>query len=391
MTVRVSDPFGLVELGRAFHTTVAADRHPAHGAAARDPARRRLDRVRRQPAPGLRHRQRGGRDRARVPPRRRPAPGALAQLGPRRRADGAPRGAAVAVAGDPVPRQPACARTAARASPPRSRRAVSAAASIAVHLSQRGFTVRLVTAAGEDPSSAWHTRDDRAQHRPAAGGAGRRPAGAPARSRHRLADRGRSRRAAASRCSASVDRARRPRAKPDARARRLGAGGRRSTSTPGSAPAPPARTRPRSSPAGLACGRRWVRATGSRRSGRSWRAAAPALPRRGAAVDAAPAASSDDRAVAGARRPALPLAWWSRGRAPPGLAADLAGASPGLPARRSARCSSLAAVVAGTGALGPLVAAAAAVVGLQVLARRDGWRARSSAARRCRSARPGTG
>jgi len=37
--------------------------------------------------------------------------------------------------------------------------AVSAAASIAVHLSQRGFTVRLVTAAGEDPTHAWHYRE----------------------------------------------------------------------------------------------------------------------------------------------------------------------------------------------------------------------------------------
>lgn len=37
--------------------------------------------------------------------------------------------------------------------------AVSAAASIAVHLSHRGFTVRLVTAAGEDPASSWHYRD----------------------------------------------------------------------------------------------------------------------------------------------------------------------------------------------------------------------------------------
>ena len=37
--------------------------------------------------------------------------------------------------------------------------AVSAAASVAVHLSHRGFTVRLVTATGEDPSSAWHVRD----------------------------------------------------------------------------------------------------------------------------------------------------------------------------------------------------------------------------------------
>ena len=37
--------------------------------------------------------------------------------------------------------------------------AVSAAASIAVHLSQRGFMVRFVTAAGEDPNNAWHYRD----------------------------------------------------------------------------------------------------------------------------------------------------------------------------------------------------------------------------------------
>jgi uncharacterized protein (DUF58 family) len=36
--------------------------------------------------------------------------------------------------------------------------AVSAAASIAVHLSHRGFAVRLVTATGEDQSSSWHVR-----------------------------------------------------------------------------------------------------------------------------------------------------------------------------------------------------------------------------------------
>jgi uncharacterized protein (DUF58 family) len=39
--------------------------------------------------------------------------------------------------------------------------AVSAAASIAVHLTRRGFTVRLVTAAGEAGSRDWHTRADR--------------------------------------------------------------------------------------------------------------------------------------------------------------------------------------------------------------------------------------
>lgn len=36
--------------------------------------------------------------------------------------------------------------------------AVSAAASVAVHLTRRGFAVRLVTATGEEPGSAWHLR-----------------------------------------------------------------------------------------------------------------------------------------------------------------------------------------------------------------------------------------
>jgi uncharacterized protein (DUF58 family) len=37
--------------------------------------------------------------------------------------------------------------------------AVSIAASVAVHLVQRGFSVRLVTAAGEDVNGAWHERE----------------------------------------------------------------------------------------------------------------------------------------------------------------------------------------------------------------------------------------
>jgi hypothetical protein len=37
--------------------------------------------------------------------------------------------------------------------------AVTATASLAVHLSQRGFAVRLVTAGGEDGANAWHLRD----------------------------------------------------------------------------------------------------------------------------------------------------------------------------------------------------------------------------------------
>lgn len=37
--------------------------------------------------------------------------------------------------------------------------AVSVAASVALHLSSRGYTVRLVTAAGEHPDTAWHNRN----------------------------------------------------------------------------------------------------------------------------------------------------------------------------------------------------------------------------------------
>ena len=84
----------------------AADRHPADRrrsprsrSAARGPAPATTGPARSPP-------ERRGRHRARVPPRRRPAPRALAQLGPRRRADGAPRGAAVAVARHGLPRQP---------------------------------------------------------------------------------------------------------------------------------------------------------------------------------------------------------------------------------------------------------------------------------------------
>ena len=57
--------------------------------------------------------------------------------------------------------------------------AVSAAASIAVHLTHRGFAVRLVTATGEEPGSAWHVRDADAQHRPPARGAGGRRSRSP--------------------------------------------------------------------------------------------------------------------------------------------------------------------------------------------------------------------
>ncbi len=44
--------------------------------------------------------------------------------------------------------------------------AVAAAASIAVHLSHRGYTVRLVTAAGEGAAGSWHQRDADRNTRP---------------------------------------------------------------------------------------------------------------------------------------------------------------------------------------------------------------------------------
>ncbi len=44
--------------------------------------------------------------------------------------------------------------------------AVSAAASVAVHLCRRGYLVRLVTASGEDPTTVWHTRDPDLNIRP---------------------------------------------------------------------------------------------------------------------------------------------------------------------------------------------------------------------------------
>ncbi|HEU4811660.1 MAG TPA: DUF58 domain-containing protein [Nocardioides sp.] len=158
MSVRVSDPFGLVELGRAFHTTVPLTVTP-----------------RTVPLPNI------------------PLGGAWTGSG-----DNRPRAFATGSAEDVTVReyrrgddlrrvhwrssahvgelmvrreeQPWQSRaTLFLDNRLRSHRgqgiassleaAVSAAASIAVHLSHRGFTVRLVTANGEDPNSAWHFRD----------------------------------------------------------------------------------------------------------------------------------------------------------------------------------------------------------------------------------------
>jgi uncharacterized protein (DUF58 family) len=158
MTVRVSDPFGLVELGRAFRTTVPVT----------------------------------------VTPRTVPLPTIPLGGGWTGSGDNRPRAFATGSAEDVTVREyregddlrrvhwRSSARTGElmvrREEQPWQSRAtvfldnrsgahrghgiassleaaVSAAASIAVHLSHRGFMVRLVTASGEDTSGAWHVRD----------------------------------------------------------------------------------------------------------------------------------------------------------------------------------------------------------------------------------------
>ena len=158
MTVRVSDPFGLVELGRSFRTTVpltvtprttplpliplggawtgSGDNRPrafATGSAEDVTVReyRRGDDLRRV------HWRSSARTGELMVRREEQPWQSRATLFLDNRA-GAHRGRGVASSLEA---------------------AVSAAASIAVHLSHRGFTVRLVTAAGEDPASAWHFRD----------------------------------------------------------------------------------------------------------------------------------------------------------------------------------------------------------------------------------------
>ncbi len=158
MSVRVSDPFGLVELGRAFHTTVSltvtprtvplpqiplggawtgsGDNRPrafATGSAEDVTVReyRRGDELRRV-------HWRSSAKMGELMVRREEQPWqsrATLFLDNRLRAH---RGQGIASSLEA---------------------AVSAAASIAVNLSQRGFMVRFVTAAGEDPNSAWHQRD----------------------------------------------------------------------------------------------------------------------------------------------------------------------------------------------------------------------------------------
>lgn len=158
MTVRVSDPFGLVELGRSFQTSVpltvtprvvplppinlgggssgSGDNRPrafAHGSAEDVTVReyRRGDDLRRV------HWLSSARTGELMVRREEQPWQARATLFIDNRA-GSHRGQGVASSLET---------------------AVVAAASIAAHLGRRGFAVRLVTAAGEDAAAAWHVRD----------------------------------------------------------------------------------------------------------------------------------------------------------------------------------------------------------------------------------------
>jgi uncharacterized protein (DUF58 family) len=158
MTVRVSDPFGLVELGRAFRTTVPLTVTPRTVPLPQIPLggdwtgsgdnRPRAFAIGSAEDVTVREYRRGDdlrrvhwRSSARVGElmvRREEQPWqsrATLFLDNRLRAH---RGQGIASSLEA---------------------AVSAAASIAVHLGRRGFTIRLVTASGEDPNNAWHFRE----------------------------------------------------------------------------------------------------------------------------------------------------------------------------------------------------------------------------------------
>jgi uncharacterized protein (DUF58 family) len=158
MTVRVSDPFGLVELGRSFHTTVPITviprtvplpHVPLTGAwtGSGDNRPRAFAAGSAEDVTVRDYRQ--GDDLRRVHWRSSARTGELMV-----RREEQPWQSRATLFLDNRAR---CHRGQGVASSLEA--AVSATASIAVHLSQRGFMVRLVTALGDDPSTSWHFRD----------------------------------------------------------------------------------------------------------------------------------------------------------------------------------------------------------------------------------------
>lgn len=157
MSVRVSDPFGLVELGRAFHTTSALTVTPRTVVLAPIPLggsesgsgdnRPRAFATGSAEDVTVREYRRGD-DLRRV---HWPSSARVGELMVRREEQPWHSRATVF-----LDNRAAAHRGEGIASSLET--AVSAAASVAVHLTRRGFAVRLVTAAGEDRASGWHER-----------------------------------------------------------------------------------------------------------------------------------------------------------------------------------------------------------------------------------------
>ncbi|WP_185994894.1 DUF58 domain-containing protein [Nocardioides campestrisoli] len=161
MTVRVTDPFGLVELGRSFHTTAPLTVTPRTtelppvplGGAWTGSGDNRPRSFATGSAEDVTVREyRRGDDLRRVHWRSSARVGELMV----RREEQPWQSRAIVVLDNR--------RVAHRGEGPASslEAAVSAAASVAVHLAQRGYLVRLITASGDDPSHTWHARDPKA-------------------------------------------------------------------------------------------------------------------------------------------------------------------------------------------------------------------------------------
>jgi uncharacterized protein (DUF58 family) len=158
MSVRVSDPFGLVELGRAFRTTVPLTVTPRTVALPAIPLggawtgsgdnRPRAFAVGSAEDVTVREYRRGD-DLRRVHWR---SSARIGELMVRREEQPWQSRATLFLDNRVVAHRGQGVSSSLEA-------AVSAAASIALHLSHRGYTVRLVTASGEEPGTAWHSRD----------------------------------------------------------------------------------------------------------------------------------------------------------------------------------------------------------------------------------------
>ncbi len=157
MSVRASDPFGLIEVGRAFHTTTSLTVTPrtvplpgiplGGGWTGSGDNRPRAFSTGSAEDVTVREYRRGD-DLRRVHWR---SSARVGELMVRREEQPWQSRATVFLDNRRVSHRGQGAASSLEA-------AVSAAASVAVHLTQRGYAVRLVTSSGEDPSTVWHAR-----------------------------------------------------------------------------------------------------------------------------------------------------------------------------------------------------------------------------------------